>query len=193
VTKAKGALLLVVFGAAVVTLSGCGTAFVEHEARIVLSDPTGRLGAPPWKVAILDPIALYDRTAESALSLSGGELRAGAPYVGRFSTEETAWIWQGKPRPRVLDAGLVVPALSSEGWWRASIVILDDGTSRGYARLCPWGHLTPDGEAEVLMMRGKAQRKEEGWSLDLTVEIPPARSGPAAGVSSRPKAPRSRG
>ena len=174
-TEARGALLLVVFGAAVATLPGCGHASVEHEARIVVSDPTGRLGAPPWKVAILDPISLYDSTAESALSLSGGEARAGAPYVGRFRTGETAWIWSGKPR--VLEAGLVVPALSSEGWWSARIVILDDGTSRGYARHCPWGRLTPEGAAEVLMMRGEAQRKEEGWSLDLTVEIPPARPG----------------
>ena len=58
---------------------------------------------------------------------------------------------------------------------RHAAIVLADGTSRGYARYCPWGDLHAEGGAEILMMRGTARRREEGWLLDLTVEIPPAR------------------
>ena len=171
--RARRATLLLVLGAALGGLPACGQAHVEHQARITLSDPAGRMGAPPWKVAIMDPHSLYDRTAESALKLGGGEARPGAPFVGLVQTGETAWIWDQSPRRTVLDVGLVVPALTSEGWWNATIVVLADGTSRGYARYCPWGDLHAEGGAEILMMRGTARRREEGWLLDLTVEIPP--------------------
>ena len=167
--------LLLVLGAALAGLPACGQAHVEHQARISLSDPAGRMGPPPWKVAIMDPISLYERTAESAWTLGGGEARPGAPFVGLFQTGETAWIWDQSPRRTVLEVGLVVPALTSEGWWNATIVVLADGTSRGYARYCPWGDLLAEGGAEILMMRGTARRRKEGWLLDLTVEIPPAR------------------
>jgi hypothetical protein len=172
----RRASLASLLGVALVVLPACGQAFVEHEVRLTLSDPAKRLGTPPWKVAVLDPISLYERTAESAWNLSGGEARSGSAYVGRFQTSEMGWLWRPKPRATVLQAGLVLPGLTSQGWWNARIVILDDGSSRGYARYCPWGDLLAEGDAEILMMRGTARRRTEGWQLDLTLEVPPARS-----------------
>jgi hypothetical protein len=165
---------------ALAVLPACGQAFVEHEVRITLSDPSKRLGTPPWKVAVMDPISLYDRTAESASNLNGGEARSGSAYVGRFQTSETGWLWRPKPRATVLQAGLVLPGLTTQGWWNARIVVLDDGSSRGYARYCPWGDLLAEGDAEILMMRGTARRRTEGWQLDLTLEVPPTRTPPTS-------------
>jgi hypothetical protein len=171
----RRASLASLIGVALVVLPACGQAFVEHEVRITLSDRSKRLGPPPWKVAVLDPISLYEETAESALSSNGGEARPGVAYVGRFQTSETGWLWRPKPRATVLQAGLVLPGVTSQGWWNARIVVLDDGSSRGYARYCPWGDLLAEGGAEILMMRGTARRRTEGWQLDLTLEVPPAR------------------
>jgi hypothetical protein len=162
--------------------SSCVTPRIEHEIRITLRDPTGRLGPPPWTVGVNRSTSAFNNSNEWVLKGSGDTAAPGAPYVGHFSTEEIQYLtWT--PRSTELDIALVVPALASRDWWRTIVLVEKDGSAHGYARRSAFGELSPKGESEVVMLRGTARPRNKGWSLDLTIDIPPARpvaSGAAA-------------
>jgi hypothetical protein len=148
-----------------------GTAVVEHEVRLEIRDPSGRLGAGPWLVAVLAPTHVYDAGVDWAMSNGGGQAGPGTPLVSRFTTQEGALPgWQ--PRPEKVEMGLVAPALA-DGWWRTVLIVFADGRVRGYARLCPWGDLLAEGKAPVVLLRGTARPRGGGWSFDLALDVPP--------------------
>ena len=153
----------------------CMTPRIEHEIRITLRDPTGRLGPPPWTVGVDNNISAFNNSSEWVLGRSGGTAAPGAPYVGRFVTEEIQYLaWT--PRTKELKIALVVPALTSRDWWNAILLVEKDGSVRGYARRTQFGSLFSQGDAEVIMLRGAARPRGKGWGLDLTIDILPARA-----------------
>ena len=162
----------------------CVNPRIEHEVRITLRDPTGRLGPPPWTVGVHNDTSAFNNSVEWVLEASGGTATPAAPYVGHFVTEEVQVVtWTS--RATELEMALVVPALAARDWWKTILLVEKDGSARGYARRSAFGSLFPTGDSEVVMMRGTARPRDKGWSLDLTIDIPPARPVPSEASPAR--------
>ncbi len=158
--------------------ASCGEASFAHVVRLTMNDPTGRLGPAAWKIALLQTTNAYDGGIDYALRAGGGEASPASAFVGHIVTSE-ARMMTDTAAPRVLHVALVIPALNAAGWFRTQLVVLPDGTCRGYARFAPWGELAPPIAGEVLLMHGVARPNtgspgKTGWSLDLTIDIPRA-------------------
>ena len=151
-------------------LTGCGTAVVQHEVSITFNDPTKRLGPPPWPISVDDDLDTYDGREVDP----GSAATPNTPYRGKYSVTRGAAIGVSG-RSNAEELGLIIPALGG-GWWKTVILVLEDGSCRGYARHSPLGDLFPESTAETLMIRGTAQPipRANGWRFDVTIDIPPA-------------------
>ncbi|AMY11869.1 hypothetical protein LuPra_05136 [Luteitalea pratensis] len=146
----------------VVQTAACGTESVTHDVRISVSDPTGRLGAPPWRI---------DAGMDVGGQVEYGSASPESPF--RASISEVRGVHGLTSRSNEQRIGLNIPALGS-GWWHGIVLISPDGTSEGYARFAHGGE-APDAETEVLLLRGTAKPNPHGngWQLDLRIKIPP--------------------
>ena len=148
---------------AVVQTAACGTESVTHDVRISVSDPTGRLGAPPWRI---------DAGMDVGGQVEYGSASPQSPF--RASISEVRGVHGLTSRSNEQRIGLNIPALGS-GLWHGIVLISSDGTSEGYARFAHGGE-APRADAEVLLLRGTAKPNPQGngWQLDLRIQIPPA-------------------
>lgn len=158
--------------------AACGTVVIEHDVQLTINDPTGRLGPPPWEVAVNAPSPLYSGSVDWALDANGGQASPGAPYSAAFShTRAVAGL--GVPHEQEVEIAIVLPALRDDGWWGGRLQILEDRRVRGHVRFAAWGSLFAEEGSESLPTRGTATPRDEGsWRLELTIEIPAAPGAP---------------
>jgi hypothetical protein len=155
-------------------LSGCGTAVFEHKFEVTLNDPTERLGPEP-EVSIFDNVMGYsDEWARRTM----GTAAAGRPYAGRVSATDMKTVFDRTP-PAMVQAGLALPALEQEGHFVLQIkpVAGPEQTTE-----MPYKSYTVPTAAEdqikPLTARFTGTPSSKGWTIRLTVDVPPAPTDP---------------
>ena len=97
-TPAMGArmrvLRLVAACVAAAASGGCGTGVFVHRFEITVSDPSGRLGNPPFVMAVFDPRMGF--SDEYARQFSGGAA-PGVPFRGEYRSVEARVVFDGAP------------------------------------------------------------------------------------------------
>ncbi|AMY11868.1 hypothetical protein LuPra_05135 [Luteitalea pratensis] len=156
-------------GAIVFVALGCSS---PKPALVVsLDDPDGRLGPPPWTLAVFNPYFGPDR--DRAMRTVG----SAAP------DRPLAVLTRGRPEEwRIRDLlvedqsvvfGLVLPALRTDGYWLARV---DHEPGRfsgtGGALFCLWGQVEPDESIEALSIEVSQWRDAPGLQLETKVGIP---------------------
>ena len=151
-------------------LSGCGTGVFTHRFEIALSDPGGRLGAPPVE------ISLFDRTmgaSEEWARKTMGTIAPGAPFVGTYESVETRMIFDSSPAKRVAVA-LWLPAYEKAGYFSLVVEPAAGGEQHVTLPFAPWADFYPEGSKVVpIPARVRSEGRDGAWLIRVTLDIPP--------------------
>jgi hypothetical protein len=163
--KLLAALLLSIIAA------GCGTGVYHHRIEISLNDPTKRLGDGPVEVSIFDNVMGYsDEWARRTM----GTASPGTSYSGTVSDTDTKMVYDRTPPERV-QAGLAVPALEKGGFF---VLHVKPAAGSEVATTLPYkSYLVSTAEEDriqPLTARVTGTPSSKGWTLHVTVDVPPA-------------------
>jgi hypothetical protein len=157
---------------AAVILSSCGTATYTHDISVLINDPSGRLGPGSVEVSI------FDRQMGSSpdwARRSMGTASEGAPYKAElFTTRVKTFLSEDLPGQVV--AALAIPAYEKNGYFVVSIAPDPAAEKTIVAPFAPYGDDFRDGDqVKPLPVRYTSQPGEHGWTITITVDVPPVR------------------
>ena len=160
---------LMPFVLAHLALAGCGTGVFVHRFEIAVSDPAGRLGAPPTAIGIFDHT--MGRSEEWARK-TAGTVGPGAPYRGEHQAVESKLVLDSSPAPRVA-VGLWLPAYERAGFFQLIIEPTGDSEQRITLPFAPWADFYPEG-SQVVPLSATVRREagDGAWIFHITLEVP---------------------
>lgn len=166
---------VVVACALALVLNGCSMlADPESGFIITIEDPSGRLGPPPWTVAVFNP---YLGPEPARATRTTGSAAPDEPFAILVRSRVENWRIQDRlVGDRSTVFGLVLPSLRADGYWLARVdhpLSGFDGT--GNARFCRWGHVEPDEDSEELAIAMRHRKDAPGLQLETRVRIPAQR------------------
>ncbi len=151
-------------------LSGCGTGVVAHRFEITISDPAGRLGAPPIE------ISLFDRTmgaSEEWARKTMGTVAPGAPFVGTYESVETRMMFDSSPARRVAVA-LWLPADEKAGYFPFVLEPIAGVEQQVTLPFVPWPDSYPEDDTVApIPARVRSEARDGAWVFHVTLDIPP--------------------
>ncbi|WP_157899429.1 hypothetical protein [Luteitalea pratensis] len=174
---------VVIACALALVLSGCSMlAGPESGFIITLEDPAGRLGPPPWSVAVFNP---YFGPEQARTTRTAGSAGPDKPFEVLVRSRMESWRIQDRlVGDRSTVFGLVLPSLRADGYWLARVDHALGGFSgTGSARFCRWGRVEPDEDSEELPIVVRHRKDAPGLQLETRVRIP---AQPRSGPSGRP-------
>jgi hypothetical protein len=163
----------IVIGAAfAAALIGCSIFSSAEPGYIIsLDDPGGRLGPPPWKLAVFNP---YFGPEQARAMHHAGSAAPGRPFL--VATRNTVEQWRVEDlvvRDQSMVFGLVLPPLRADGYWLVQVDHEPDVFSgTGTARFCRWGQIEPDEHSEELQVTVRHRSEAPGLQLETMVRIP---------------------
>jgi hypothetical protein len=179
----KIALGIILLGALVVLLLGCGTAVYKHTIEVVVNDPTRRLGPPPIDVSVFDKQMGY--SSDWARKFMG-PTSDDAPYTVPFSSQKTVTILD-PPRPNELSLGFALPAYESRGYFWLLMNPGSKASGELRAAFIPYGEYFPPQQTTTMTVQYTAKPEPKGWHVMLRLLVPP---GEREGRASPDSAPR---
>jgi len=138
---------------------------------VSIDDPDGRLGPPPWTLAVFNPYFAPDR--DRAMR-TAGSAAPGRPFA--LLTRDRPEEWRIRDllvEDQSVVFGLVLPSLRTDGYWLARVDHEPGEFSRsGNALFCRWGHVEPDDTIDALSVAVRHRRDAPGLPLEATIGIP---------------------
>jgi hypothetical protein len=153
----------------------CGTAVYDHKIEVSINDPSRRLGSAPIEVSIFD---IHRGYSEEWARRTLGTTAPGAPYAGEVGGTATKMIYDRTP-PTDLAAGLALPAFENRGYFVLRIGPVDGTEQSTMLDYTSYGVATADERAiPPLPARVRSTTARKGWTIRLTVDVPPAEPKP---------------
>jgi hypothetical protein len=154
-----------------IALTGCGTAVYTHKVAVTINDPSNRLGlgaAAAFEVSLFDHTMGY---SEEWARRTMGVAAPFAPYPGEVSDTATKMAFDSS-LPEDMSAGLFLPALTRDGAF-----ILEIRPVEGPEQVTTLPYRSFSGaaaEVQLLPARFTSKAADKGWTIQLTVDVPPA-------------------
>ena len=141
---------------------------------VTVNDPSKRLAAPT-EVSVFDH---QSGVSEDWARRTIGTSTPGAPYAGETSATDVKMVYDMSP-PADVKAGVYVPALEKDGYF-----ILDIKPAEGPEQATTLGYYSfyvptaADEKILPLAARFTSKSARKGWTIHLTVDVPPGDNKP---------------
>lgn len=156
---------------ALAVCTACGTGVYNHQIEVTINDPSRRLGPAPVEVSIFNKTS---GSSEEWARKTMGTAGPGAPYTGTVGATDTKMIFDRTP-PAMLDAGLALPALERDGFFVLDIKPVEGVEQTTAMNYRSYGVPTRDEDTILpLPAHFRSQGSSKGWTIHLTVDVPPA-------------------
>jgi hypothetical protein len=159
-----------------IALAGCGTGVYRHQIEVAVNDPSKRLGAAPAEVAVFEHH--QSGITEDWARRTIGKATPGAPYTGESSATDVKMVYDMSP-PASVRAGVFVPGVEPDGYFILNINPvegLEQATTLPYYSF--YAPRASDDKILPLAARFTGRSARKGWTIKLTVDVPPAAAKP---------------
>jgi hypothetical protein len=162
----RSRLILLVLAS--VLLASCGTGVFVHRFEIAVSDPSGRLGPPPYEMSLFDfRMGQSEEWARKTMGVSA----PGAPFVGEYKSVETKMIFDSSPAKQV-SVALWFPAYEKAGYFGFVLEPVDGAEQQTTLTFVPWNAPYPEGAKVVpIPARVRSEARDGAWVLRIVLEV----------------------